>query len=285
MHCFHFRRADLKGYMSFGLYQMGERSVNYLSSNVDNLIIGRFLGAEALGFYSLAYQLITFPLMRFNPIVTQVAFPAFSKVQRDDEMLRRGYLKVTSLVSSVTFPLMAGMFMVAPLFVEVVYGEAWLPAVAVIRILCIVGALKAQGNPLGSLLLSKGRADVGFYWNIFAIVMLSIANLIGVGWGIEGVALSMLIVVAIVFFPIEFYLRWFVVRMRPIPYLSVLKVPLIGAALMTSTLWILTPLWDQLSKPVSLFCQVSTGGLIYVLAIWLISKPLFVEIRQAVLNK
>lgn len=281
----HFRRADLHGFVGFGLCQMGERSINYLSANVDNLIIGRFLGAEALGYYSLAYQLISFPRARFNPIITQVAFPVFSKVQHDNGVLRRAYLRVVSYVATFAFPTLAGMFVVAPLFVQVVYGKAWLPAVAVIRILCIVGAVKAQGNPIGSLLLSKGRADIGFYWNLFVVVAMSIANWIGARWGIEGVAWSTLVVVAFISFPASFYLRWLVVRMQMLPYLSSLKVPLIGSVLMIATLWALSPIWNQLSQVASLLCQVSGGALIYALAVWLMDRPLYLEIRQAVFNR
>jgi lipopolysaccharide exporter len=281
----HFRRADLQGFVGFGLYQMGERAVNYLSANVHSLIIGRFLGAAALGYYSLAYQLIKVPLERFNPIVTQVAFPTFSKLQHDSDTLRRGYLKVISFVATLSFPMLAGIFVVAPQFVDVVYGKAWLPAVAVIRILCIVGALKALGNPIGSLLLSRGRADMGFFWNVSALVTMSIANWLGARWGIEGVAWSTLVVVAFIFFPAGFYLRWLVVRMRALPYLSSLKVPLIASVLMMILLRILSPIWNDVSQLASLLWRVSIGALIYTLAIRLMDKSLYVEIRQAVLNR
>ena len=280
----HFKRIDLEGFAGFGLYQMGERAINYLSGNVDNLIIGRFLGAEALGYYSLAFQLIKFPLAQFNPIITQVAFPTFSKI-KDDDVLRRGYLKVVSFISSVAFPMMAGMFVVAPLLVEVVYGSTWLPAVAAIRILCVVGVLKAVDNPIGSLILSKGRADIGFYWNIFAVVIMVAASWIGVRWGIEGVAMSTLIVTAFVFFPASFYLRWIVVKMQVLPYLKTLLFPLITSALMVIVLWALFPIWTHFSQLVSLICQIGIGVLIYVLALFLLNKTVWVEIRQALLNK
>ena len=280
----HFRKADLEGYMGFGLYQMGEKAINYLSANVDSLIIGRFLGAEALGFYSLAFQLIKFPLSQFNPIITQVAFPTFSKIKEDD-VLRRGYLKVISMISTIVFPLMAGMFVVAPLFVEVVYGSTWLPAVDVIRILCIVGMFRAVGNPISSLLLSKGRADIGFYWNIVVAVLMSVTGLIGVNWGIVGVALATLIVMALIRFPVGFYLRWIIVRMRAKPYLASLLVPLIGSGIMIAVLWVLIPLCTQLTQIASLICQISLGGLIYALTIYILNKELWIEIKNIMVNR
>ncbi len=73
----HFKREDLGGFISFGLYQMGERSINYFAWNLDKLLIGRILGSSALGFYNVAYQLMMRPLMVLNPILTRVAFPVF----------------------------------------------------------------------------------------------------------------------------------------------------------------------------------------------------------------
>ena len=72
---FHFRRSDLKGFLSFGLYQVGERSVTFFAINVLNLIIGKFLGADMLGLYSMAYQLIITPILRISTVIITVSFP------------------------------------------------------------------------------------------------------------------------------------------------------------------------------------------------------------------
>lgn len=166
----HFATQDLRRYISFGLYQMGEKSVNYFNSNLDYILIGSLLGANALGYYTLAYNLILKPSSTINPIITRVAFPVFSRVQNDTEKLKRGYLKVLQLLSTVNFPLMAGLAVVAPVAVPVIFGEQWLPSIILVQILTIVGMLRSTGNPVGSLLLSKGRADLGFKWNLALLI-------------------------------------------------------------------------------------------------------------------
>jgi len=163
---FHFARGDLKGYVSFGLYQMGEKSINYLNTNFDYLLIGSLLGAEKLGYYTMAYSLVLRPLKMINPIINKVAFPVFSKVQNRDESLKRGYLKVIQLLSFFNFPIMFGFAAVAPVAVPLILGIRWNPSIILIQILCIVGLLRSVGNPVGSLLLAKGRADLGFKWNL-----------------------------------------------------------------------------------------------------------------------
>ena len=202
----HFKRHDLKGFVSFGLYQMGEKTVNYINSNLDYLLIGYLLGAKSLGYYTLAYNLIIKPTIMINPIVTKVAFPVFSKLQNDINKLKRGYLKVLQLLSFVNFPLMVGLAVVAPVAVPIVFGKQWLPSIVLIQILTIVGLLRSTGNPVGSLLLAKGRADLGFKWNV-ALMATQIPGLyFGAKYGgTVGVAIAFSILMgiyAIVSYPI-----------------------------------------------------------------------------------
>lgn len=162
---FVFAVREVKEFFSFGAFQLASRLVNRLGANIDMILIGRFLGAEALGIYNLAYQIITIPVLKINPIITRVAFPVFSKNQRDNGVLREGFLNMTKLLALVSFPLLIGLTTVSDLFIEVVFGEKWLQAVPVLNILAIVGLLRVLMNPNGSVLLAKGRADLAFYWD------------------------------------------------------------------------------------------------------------------------
>jgi O-antigen/teichoic acid export membrane protein len=149
---------------------MGERTANYVWSNVDYLVVGRFLGAVPLGIYSLAYETVIRPFTTINPILNTVTYPVFTRKQTDDSALRCGFLEVIRLISTLVFPVMAGLGVVAPLLVRVVFGEKWLAAVPIIQILCILGAARGLSNPVGSLLLAKGKVEVSFRWNVFLAV-------------------------------------------------------------------------------------------------------------------
>lgn len=124
------------------------------------------MGAQALGFYTLAWNLIIQPLQKLNPIITRVAFPVFAKLQDDNARLKRGYMSTLNILSAMNFPYFFGLAVVAPLLVPVVFGMQWLPSILLMQILCVVGLLRSTGNPIGSLLLAKGRADWGFKWNL-----------------------------------------------------------------------------------------------------------------------
>ncbi len=103
----------------------------------------------------------------------------------------------------LSFPIMAGMFVIAPEFVRLLFGLTWEPSIIVIQILSLVGIFKSLGNPNGSVLLAKGRADIGFFWNLFVVVMISVAVFVGVKWGIVGVAVAILTLQFPLFFIIQ----------------------------------------------------------------------------------
>ncbi|PAK35695.1 teichuronic acid biosynthesis protein TuaB [Bacillus safensis] len=197
-----FALGEVKEFFSFGAFQLASRLVNRAGSNIDMILIGRFLGAEALGIYSLAYQIVTIPVLKINPIVTRVAFPVFAKSQRDHSMLREGFLSMTNMLALVSFPLLIGLAAVSDSFIEVVFGEKWLVAVPVLNILCIVGLLRVLMNPNGSILLAKGRADLAFYWDTGMLIVYGCAlyagvttgSLLTVAWIYSGVSLLNFIV-------------------------------------------------------------------------------------------
>jgi lipopolysaccharide exporter len=275
----HFRRTDLSGFLQFGLFQMGERSLNYLSNNVDYLIIGRFLGSEPLGYYTLAYNLMRMPSSYVNPVVVSVAFPAFARVQEQNDLLRRGYAKILHYLSAVNFPIMAGMFVVAPLFVPLIYGSQWLPAVPVVQIFCLLGALKSLGNPLGSLLLAKGRADLGFWMNLTAMVGYGISNVIGTRWGIGGVAASSLIFSTLVLLPVDFYLRWLTIRMSVREFWQAIRQSTVAALGMLVAILPLSYVVRLVNHDVvALLILVLSGAIVYGILIRRLDHPLLTEV-------
>jgi len=185
-----FNLKEIKRLISFGIYVFGERIINYFNRNLDYIIIGKFLGVEALGFYTLAYRLMLFPIFKIAAVVTKVAFPAFSMVQDNNKKIRDGYLYVVKYISLVTFPMMAGLFIVAPEFINVIYGARWQPTVLILQILCLVGIWQSIGTTVGTIQYAKGRPDIGFKWNLFALCFIATAFFVGVKWGIVGVAVA-----------------------------------------------------------------------------------------------
>ena len=271
---FRFSLKDIREYIKFGLYQMGERGINYFSWNVDKLLIGRLLGVEALGFYSVAYQLMLRPMQVLNPVITKVAFPLFSKIQNNDSRLRNGYLKVIEIIALVSMPVYFGMYAVSDSLIPVLLGEGWIDAVAIFNILVILGIFYSLGNPIGSLLLSKGRADLGFWYNVFAAAITAPAIIIGSRWGINGIAWSLVLITTFIFFPCGFILRWYVVELRPLEYVrSFFLLVLIACAMALSVKFV--GQYIQIDSQILRLCILGfCGTVFYMTCLWFFKNKL-----------
>ena len=167
----YFNFNDTKRFLNFGLYQMGVSIVNYFNSRIDTLIIGRVVGAVALGFYTIPFNIIIQPSIKINPIITRVLFPVFSEIQDDINTIKKSYFKVLSILTYVNLPIFCGLFFISPVLIPVIFGENWSPSILILQILCGVGFLRAIGNPVGSLLMAIGKVDLEFKFNVIKTII------------------------------------------------------------------------------------------------------------------
>jgi O-antigen/teichoic acid export membrane protein len=185
-----FSRASVRELWSFSASNLGANLLHYFERNTDNLLIGRFLGPASLGVYSIAYNLMLYPVTRFAAPIHQVMFPLLSRVQDDDERVVRLWLRVTRIVAVVVAPMMVGLVVVAPELVHVLLGSKWSAAVPVIQILALAGLVYAVRIPSTSVLLAKGQAGTLFRFSAISAVVLVTGFAITVSWGVNAVAMS-----------------------------------------------------------------------------------------------
>ncbi len=185
-----FSWKEYRALISFGSKVLGEQLIGYINLNIDYLLIGRLLGAYALGVYTLSFNLMTYPLRRIAQMVTRVTFPAYSQRQHDHEALREAYLQTVRYVSLVTFPLLTGLGILADDFIRQVYTEKWAEAILPLQIMCIDGLARTISTTTGSIQYAKGRADIGFKWKILTIFVIPPSVFIGAQYGIVGVSIA-----------------------------------------------------------------------------------------------
>lgn len=262
-----FHLGECREILSFGGYQLASRLVNRIGANLDVILIGRFMGAEALGLYHLANQIVTIPVLKINPILTRVAFPLFSKNQHDHASIKDGFLHITKLLGIVAFPLLMGLVAVANVFIETVFGEKWLEAVPVLQIMAIVGLLRVLMNPNGSVLLAKGKADITFYWDTGVLTLYGIALLFAVRTGdIEAVAWTYVMVSLVNFFIGRWLLSW-LIQLPLKEYAKTISKPFVLSLIMTIIAFLIKETityFLPLEAFWQLFLAVGGGAMVYV---------------------
>lgn len=203
---------EIRDLLNFGGYVFGSSILNYFNRNLDYLLIGRFLGAEALGYYTLAYKMMLIPVRKIGGVISNTFLPAFSQIKHDKKLIKKYYLNVLQITSLLTFPMMGGLFIVAPEFIMSVYGEDWVPVIILIQILSLTGALQSLGTTVGVIQFSQGRSDIALKWNVFMFVNLGTGIIIGTNFGIMGVSLAVTFVVFYTFW-LQMYVTGSLIKM------------------------------------------------------------------------
>ena len=184
----HWSLRELQSVTRFGANLTGSNLARYFIRNADNALIGRFLGAVALGYYALAYGLMMYPLYNVSWNLGNVLFPALSRIQDDDARFRQAYLRALSVIATVTFPLMLGLLATADLLVLTCFGAKWAPMAPIVRILAPVGMLQSITVTTGMIFTAKGRTSLQFRWALIESCVVLPAFVIGLRWGTVGVA-------------------------------------------------------------------------------------------------
>lgn len=160
----------------------------YFAYNVDKMLIGRFWGAETLGVYGRAYQLINLPTENLNSTIGLVAFPALSRIQNDPVRLRSYFLKGYSFFLSLIVPLTMGCALFADDIIRVFLGSKWHEAVNVFRLLAPTIFVFALINPLAWLMLAAGHAGRSLKMALVIAPVVILGYVMGLQNGPEGVA-------------------------------------------------------------------------------------------------
>jgi O-antigen/teichoic acid export membrane protein len=183
-----FSRESLRRLSSFGLNLLGARLLVYLNRNVDNILVGRFLGAAALGAYSISYNLMYLPLDRLILPIQEAIFPAYSRWQDDHDRIVDVWLRLNRIVTAIVAPAMVGLVVVAPDFIDVILGRRWHAGVPVVQVLAAVAVVQSIAGLGERVLTALGRTRTIFRYTIVDCALTVPAFALGLHWGIVGVA-------------------------------------------------------------------------------------------------
>jgi PST family polysaccharide transporter len=279
-----FSLASIRHMISFSAGLLGNSLLFYFTRNTDQMLIGRYRGSEALGYYAMATQLMLYPLNQVASVIIRVLFPTLAQLRDEPEQFRRAYLKSVGAVAFVTFPMMLGLIVVSHDFILVVFGAKWLPMETVLRVLALVGMVQSSTSGVSTILASIGRTQVMFLWAVAGYLISASAYVIGLQWGIEGVAIAY----AIAYFATTEFYMGYVFRLVGIPLLDfhrALARPTVAAVTMVVLVGLFQEALGRFLAPepyVQFAASVSFGILVYAGMSLLINRSLVIELYMRV---
>ncbi|MFT3738855.1 MAG: MOP flippase family protein [Breznakibacter sp.] len=170
--------------IKFGSYITGFDIVNYISRNLDNVLIGKFINSAAVGLYSKAYQILMLPIQQLRGPLGQVSMPALSLLQNNKMEFKKYYLKFLNILSFISIPIVCLMLLNSKHIILFFLGEQWIESIPLFQTLALTAIIQPLIGTLGILLMAYGNSKKYFYWGIMNTIVIVISLVIGVFQGL-----------------------------------------------------------------------------------------------------
>ncbi|RLP77433.1 lipopolysaccharide biosynthesis protein [Mycetocola tolaasinivorans] len=184
------RDASVRSLVSFGGYLFATQLLNFASRSVDSLLVGRRYGAEQLGIYDRAFQLLMLPLEQLNTPATRVALPILSRLKDDREKFGRFLVQGQFLLVTTVSTVLIYVATFADVLVPFALGPQWGKVVPLFQILAVAGVFQAAHFATYWVFFSQGKSKQNMYFALVTRPLVIIGIVIGLIWGIQGVAVA-----------------------------------------------------------------------------------------------
>jgi PST family polysaccharide transporter len=203
---FRFEREVARRLTAQGLPLAGATIVTVAVLNTDTLVVGRVLGPVELGFYTMAFNLSSWPVSVFGVAAWRVAVAAFARLQADPERLRAAFLRALGMLLGVALPVCVLLAALAEPLIRFLYGARWLPAAGALTLLAGLGALRVALQLADDALVAVGRGAtvlvLQLTWLAAVVPALALGASVG---GIAGAALAHVLVALFVAVPLHLF--------------------------------------------------------------------------------
>ena len=270
---FDFHLGKAKELFGFGKWILGSSILIFLITQGDDIFVGKLLGTTALGLYQLAYRISNMPATEITHVISQVTFPAYSKLQDNLPKLREAYLRTLQLTAFLSFPIAGLIFVLAPDFTRIFLGEKWMPMVPAMQVLAIFGAIRAFGATTGPIFQGVGKPNILTKLAAIQLVMLIVIIYpLTNKFGIFGTAIAVVIpnLITQIIAGIQVLN---IIECNKADFIKLLLLPLIYTGIMISVLFIFIYYKNVINISVFL-AMVLLGVVSYLVISYLFGKKL-----------
>jgi PST family polysaccharide transporter len=260
----------LKKIMRFSTFQFLFNFINYFSRNSDNLLIGRFIGPAALGYYDKSYRLMMMPVQNLTHVISPVLLPVLSEYNEDKAKIYSAYIKLVKLLATIGFPLSVFLYFAAPELILILYGSQWTESIPVFKILALSIGIQIVLSSSGAIFQAVNRTDLLFYSGFLsAILMVSgICYGIFIGQSLESVGWGLIFAFTINFFQGFYFLIKKALGFHLIKFLRNFIYPVFMAILLSLVLY-LFKYFDFHDKVISLALKSLTAISVFSIAFFI----------------
>jgi teichuronic acid exporter len=263
---FELQKSSINKIMRFSTFQFFFNFINFFSRNLDNLLIGKFIGPTALGFYDKSYQLMMMPVQNLTHVITPVLHPVLSAFQNDKNKIYNAYIKVVKLLATIGFPLSVFLYFSAYEIISILFGSQWEQSVPVFEILALTVGIQMVFSSSGAIFQAVNRTDLLFYAGSLNAIFTVSAICYGIFFrkSLEAVGYGLLGAFIINFFTIFYMLIKVAMDSSFLQFLKIFWFPLFISAGIGVGLWLFSK-FDFENQYFLLSAKIAITFLIFLL--------------------
>ncbi|MFH1674145.1 MAG: lipopolysaccharide biosynthesis protein [Pseudomonadota bacterium] len=275
-----FEKEKFQDLFGFGKWVLGSSILILLVTQGDDIFVGKMLGVAALGFYQMAYMISNLPATEITHVISQVTFPAYSKLQGDLTKLSDAYLKVLQVTALTSIPLAGGIFVMAPEFTQIFLGEKWMPIVPAMQVLALAGLVRSIAATSGCIFYAVGKIRIDTIWQaIRLLVLAAVIYPLTVKLGILGASIAVFFSIFVSSIGFSF-MAIKITKCGVINFAKMIIIPLINV---TITALIMLGLKNMMSTDILEFIVVvCMGAVTYLILAYLSDRFLNYKIQTLV---
>lgn len=280
---FKFSTSSFRKIYSYSVYSFVSSVIYYFSRNLDKILIAKYIGTDALGYYEKSYRLMFMPIDNITFVITPVLHPFFAELQNDLKGIARKYMKIVELLSFISFPLSIFLFFSSSELIMLFFGCQWTSSIPVFKIMALSVSTQMLTTTMGAMYNAVNATKKGFVAACISTILLVssfILSIISFGT-IESVATGFLISQTIFCF-YNYYLFLSVLKYPYIDFIKVLIKPTIVAFVLLVLFYFESEIIGEINYLLSLVIKGVIFFLVLILAMELLSdyKPVTYVINK-----
>jgi len=276
----HFERAKARELWHFGRWIFGGNIVGFLIGQGDDFFVWFYLGIQPLALYRTAFRFATIPATHITQVISEVSYPAYSKIQNDLPRLKEAYLKILKITAFFSVPAAFLIFILGPDFVQLFLREHLHPMTFTLQLLALKGLMGSISSTYSPVFKALGKPRILWYLAILCLIILAITIYPFTKlWGIAGTALST-ILYGVLVNPLYFLLTCKMLHCPRLKLLQQFLFPLCTSILMSMSLLIGKTFFFEKTTFISFFILVIISTVIYLLLSLLLDIRFNFGLRQ-----
>jgi O-antigen/teichoic acid export membrane protein len=254
----------------------------FVTSRLDQIVIGRFMGVPALGLYVIAGKVPDLAKVVTHQPITEVSLPALSKLQGDHPQMRKAIYTGMELNAILAFAVFVGIASVAPDLIPCLFGAKWAAAAGLCSLLSLYSLVFTLQVFIYPTLLASGGVGRYVFLSIGQAIGVAIACLVGVKFGLPFLVVGMIVNCAIITVPALLFIRQRI-GLSPWRYCQPCVVPACASLFMFAMIWLVGKLFASgAPTPLTLTCKVATGAVAYVGFLFVFKKKAIIQLIDTV---